>query len=398
MSYNLLGEEWIPVLYNNGKFHRVSILEAFKQAREIHCIASARPLDHFAINRFLTTLLYWKADLGGGVEQIRKALLNGEMPSKVFDGIKDERRCFDLLDDKAPFMQDPTVKKDKKGKVTQKKSVGSLFAEFACGTNIAHFHHGDDKNMRLCLPCVTLGMLRVVSWTQSGGQGLTPSVHGAPPIMAIATGNNLSVTLGLNLVPLEGKMGKAKWSGHFMPTDSAKGISYLEAFTWNPRRIYLPEPQQGFCWNCGLSNVPVVGQIVYEKNENAKSLKNKNKTIPFIWKDPSAFYFPPKEKSKAKKKEATGENKTKDENRTAKSYDEKDASDNSDLLSIFANHDVNPPVSKVVAENKNHRRWHSVIPTTDGKAKTFDNRQIEMQEFSPDGKKSFSPTKSKEKE
>lgn len=82
VSYNLLVEPWIPILWNDGRYGRVGIREALRQAGHIHCITSASPLDLFAIHRFILTLLYWKADLAGGVERIRTSLLDeNEIPS-----------------------------------------------------------------------------------------------------------------------------------------------------------------------------------------------------------------------------------------------------------------------------------------------------------------------------
>lgn len=351
MTYNLLDEEWIPVLYNNGTFRLLNVEKVFEEARDIRCITLASPLDLFAVYRFLLTLIYWKAELGAGITNVRESLLNDGVPREVLNGVMAEKRCFDLFDDKLPFMQDPFLCAEK-----DLKSVGSLFAELSTGTNIAHFHHGDDENTSLCLQCVTLGMLRVVPWTQFGGAGLFPSIHGSPPIMAIATGDNLSVTLGLNLVLLEGKPGEAIWSGHFKPSGSTEPIAYLQALTWNPRCIFLPAPQNGVCWYCGKEGVLVVGKIAYKKNEKTKSYKEQG------WRDPSAFYF-------------------EDKNKTAKSSDEKKALTNEDLSSISTR--VPPPKSIIVDNNKAHPGWILVVPCTEpANNKTFDHRQMKLIDLS----------------
>lgn len=366
MKYNLLDEHWIPVLWNDGKVCRVGINEALTQAGAIRCICSASPLDIFAVHRFLLTLLYWGADLAGGVEQVRASLLKGELTSTVLDGIKKEAHCFDLFGEQSPFLQDSSASNTKE---KEKKSVGSLFAELATGTNIAHFHHGDDENMRLCLPCAILGLLRVVPWTQSGGAGLTPSVHNAPPIMAMATGHNLAITLGLNLVPMDTEAGTAQWSGHFRPTDPTGPIPYLEALTWNPRRILLPPAQEGICWYCGDSNVPTVGKIVYMKNENTKK-RSDNKL--FEWQDAAAFYTP----YDASKKYDKGKNAP---YKTIKSSQEKLAAVDRDLPDPAKN-----CLPTVFAQNRGHESWLLVVPCTNpANNKTFDNRQVEVTNLSP---------------
>ena len=358
VSYNLLEEKWIPILWKDGHSDRVGVIKALECACGIRCIALASPLDRFAVHRFMLTLLYWKAVLAGGVEQVRESLLKSEkMQSAVLDGIRKEAHCFDLFDEEMPFLQDTSVRDDKED---HKKSVGSFFAELATGTNIAHFHHGDDENLRLCLPCATLGILRLVPWSQSGGSGLTPSIHNAPPIMAIATGDNLAVTLGLNLVPLNAMAGEAKWSGHFKPTDSTKPIVYLEALTWNPRRVFLPPPEAGDCWYCGQKDVPTVGaKIVYKKNETTKREKKGGKSLPFMWNDPSAFY-----------EERHYE--------PAVSVGETQAIDNADLQTLVSS------TSVLVSKNQSHRGWCLIVPSTDRRKKTFDHRQLELDSLSLD--------------
>lgn len=354
MNFNLLTEPWIPVLYHDGKVKRVGVLKAFEEAKEIRCIALGSPLDLFAVYRFLLTLLYWKTDC---VEKVRASLLKGEMPHRVLNSIAGEVNCFNLFNDKSPFLQDP-VACDGKGK--NKKSAGSLLAELATGTNIAHFHHGDDENMRLCLPCTALGMLRVVPWSQAGGAGLTPSLHNAPPIMAIAIGDNLASMLGMNLVPLDVESGDAKWSGHFRPTDSTNPIPYLEALTWNPRRICLPTPQEGACWYCGITEIPTVGKINYMKNENTKKRSGKE---PFKWKDPAAFYV--------------------EDFKTIKSTSERRAVNGLDLRPLSNKDRI--PESAVVVKNTNHEGWLLVIPCTNpANNKTFDHRQHELKSFQPE--------------
>ena len=375
--YNLLDKGWIPVLRHNGRVERVSILEALEDARGIRCVTLAGPLDLFAVHRFILTLLYWKADLAGGVEQVRKSLLEDErIPSKLLDGIRNEARCFDLFDDSAPLLQDTDACKEQATE-KKRKSVGSLFAELATGTNIAHFQHGDDENMRLCLPCIALGMLRVIPWTQSGGQGLTPSIHNAPPIMAIATGDSLALTLGLNLVPLGAPAGQAKWSGHFEPTDKTKPIPYLEALTWNPRRIFLPALQEGDCWYCGQTKVPTVGKIVYMKNENTK--KRPDERL-FEWQDPAAFYaFCDASKKYDKEKNAPY--------KTIKSTQENLATEDRDLPNQEKN-----CLPTVLAQNSGHEDWLLVVPCTDpANNKTFDHRQLGLASLSPDTLRALLP-------
>jgi hypothetical protein len=346
-----------------------SPLDALDRANTIRCIALASPLDWFAAYRFLLTLLYWKADTTGGVTQLRELLLKGEMPRVVLNAIKAEAHCFHMFDDKSPFLQDPSARDDKQ------KSVGSLFSEFASGTNIAHFHHGDDKKMRLCVRCATIGMLRMVPWSQSGGQGLTPSVHNAPPIMAIASGSSLATTLGLNLVPIPVDAGVAKWTGHFVPTAKGARIPYLEALTWNPRRVHLLSLQRGDdCWRCGQVGVATVGPIVYLKNQETSKQSD---GTPFKWEDPAAFYAVDTPYTTMK----SGLDRKKKGPMAASGRD-------MDWLL----RKESPPMSLVASQNPNHQGWRIIIPGTNpANNKTFDHRQLELPSLSPDAVRATLP-------
>ncbi len=374
-SWNVLTDPWLQVMTLDAEAKHVSPVEALEKARSIHSIVLSSPLDFFAVHRFLLTLLYWKADAVGGVQQVRDLLMKEEIPTDVSKAIKSEASCFNLFDENIPFLQDPSIQKEPK---KEPKSPGYLFAEFATGTNIAHFHHGDDKQMRLCLICTTLGMLRVVPWSQAGGRASTPSVCGAPSILILASGKTLAHTLGLNLIPLQGELDTAAWTGYFNPKNTAEKIPYLEAFTWNPRRISLPFSEENqTCWGCGREKITAVGPIFYAINEKTKlrkKEKNKKGTIPFIWQDPSAFYpaklpYTPK-----------------------KSSGETWAIDNRDLNFL---RDKKPSIeNRVLQENNGHKGWHLIVPCTN-KAKTYDHRKIEISDFSdvPQPEKEEAPKK-----
>jgi len=358
IDWNVLTSPWMEVMGVNAKTAFCSPIDALTRARSISCLTLASPLNQFAAHRFLLTLLYWKATKAGGVKELRESLLKGEVPADVLDAIAAESHRFRLFDEQAPFLQDTSI--DASG---GDKSCGSLFAEYATGTNVAHFHHGDDKQMRLCLRCTTLGMLRVVPWTQSGGAGLSPTIHGAPPIMTVAKGTNLANTLGLNLVPLAAKAGEPTWTGDFVPKNKDSDIPYLDAFTWNARRIRLPLPTDGgVCWGCGASGVATIGAIAYLKNEQTKKRANKQ---PFEWQDPAAFYS------------------VDEACKTVKSSKEFLAASGFDLNGLM--NEKPRAESIVVAANPGHEGWYLVVPSTNpANNKTYDHRLVELARVRPE--------------
>ena len=362
-AWNVLSTPWLEVMDVRARLKRLSVLDALQAAPELHRIIAAAPLDLFAIHRFLLTLLYWHAEDADGVAKLRKALLSGRMPASVVKGLQDEADQFELFDPKRPFMQDPAVQDSKP------LSAASLFSEMAAGTNVAHFHHGDDDAARLCFRCATLGLLRLVPWTQSGGAGKQPALHGAPPIMPLAIGSTLCETLGLNLLPLERPMGKPRWSGQFKPSARKSSIPLLEGLTWNPRRVHIGDPEPvGMCMGCGVAGEPVIGPVVFEKNPACKQ----EEADPSAWRDIAAFY-------KA------------EDHRTIKTSREADAATGDDLRRLFEQRfgkKIEPaPKSAVVEANSDHQHWVVVLPCTNpANNKSYDHRCETLEGFDDDAR------------
>ena len=358
MEWNVLTSAWLEVMDSQGHAISVSPLTALTLASELQCIALANPLDLFSAHRFLLTLLYWKADECGGVEKLRKSLLAGKMPKAILTALVGEAGAFSLFDSKKPFLQDSSVKNAKV------LPPAYLFAEMASGTNVAHFHHGDDDASQLCLRCATQGLLRLAPWIQSGGSGKQPAIHGAPPIMAIAKGSSLCETLGLNLVPVDAPLGKPQWSGHFHPSAKSKRVSLMEALTWNARRVHLLEPQPpSTCSHCGGDSLPTVGPIVFEKNEACKTADEYTED----WRDPAAFH------------------RTKD-GKTTKTSNESDAAVGTDMRRLFTQKfgpKVEPaPVATVMDANPAHKGWILVMPCTNpANNKSYDHRLVTLDEW-----------------
>lgn len=284
--WNILEQAWIAAAAHDGGWDMRSPLQVLRDAASLRVIAASSPLDEFAIHRFLTTILYWKSDSVGGVAALRSALRAGSVPAEIIAALESERGNFNLFDPKRPFLQDPDAADPKPA-----KPVGSLFAEIATGTNIAHFDHSRDFESQLCVPCVVRGMLRLAPWSQSGGAGLTPSIHGAPPIAIIPRGTTLAETLSLMLVDAAAPLGTPTWSGTFRPRSLDCPIPLLEGLTWNPRRVHIPSPSEnGDCHLCGAHG-PIVNRITYKKNEAVKKPKRADgKSESFDWHDPALLH------------------------------------------------------------------------------------------------------------
>jgi|GEM_PF-811965 len=360
--WNTLSSPWLEALDSRGVNIRISPLEALANSADLCQLAFSNPLDLFAAHRFLLSLLYWKAGAANGTRALRERLVSGTMPQGVIESIREEASAFNLFDPERPFLQDPACRDDKK-----ESPPSYLFAEMASGTNVAHFHHGEDDSSRLCLCCATRGLLRLAPWMQSGGKGLKPAIHGAPPIMAIAMGDTLRHTLGLNLIPFDGHLGNPQWTGPFKPTREGAVTPLLEAFTWNTRRVHLLDPSPlDCCSNCGSESGFGVGPIVFKANEACKDDSDEGQAYADNWRDPAAFYT-------VKDGDTV--------NKTVKSTDESQASVAADLTRLIPQKrgkaEVPAPRCLLTQANPGHANWILVIPCTNpANNKTFDHRLV----------------------
>lgn len=348
--WNVLLSPSMEVATLSGGMAMMSPLEILQSAASIRRVVGASPMDVFASHRFLLTLLYWVAENSKRVALLRRDLLGGRVPRLVGSALSAATDQFALFDAKRPFLQDPAVI------AAKPSSPAYLFAEMATGTNVAHFDHSQDATATLCVRCAAAGLLRLVPWTQAGGAGLSPAIHGAPPIMPLAIGRNLCETLGLNLVPLDVPHGKPQWSGQFRPTSSS--IRLMEALTWNPRRVHLLQPlAPALCSRCGQSALPTVGPIRFEKNDACKKDPDR------VWCDPAAFYA-------SRKGTLVG---------PIKSGNEFFATTRTDVRALFERtvaKKIEPaPSSCVVEANPSHPLWYVVIPCTNpANNKSYDHR------------------------
>jgi len=102
-DYNLIDEEWIPVLYQNGDYKLVGILTALTDAHKIRQIAASNPMDRVSLLRFLLAVLYWCR--GNPKEEDKN---NKQFPAEWFEKLKQHKHkeYFNLLGDGKRFYQE----------------------------------------------------------------------------------------------------------------------------------------------------------------------------------------------------------------------------------------------------------------------------------------------------
>ncbi len=104
MSYNLLDEPWIPVLFRDGTAADLSLRACFTRADDVRRINGDLPTQGFAITRVLLAICH---DAIGfhSLADTRQLLRTGLDTARVLAYLDDYADRFDLFHQQRPFMQ-----------------------------------------------------------------------------------------------------------------------------------------------------------------------------------------------------------------------------------------------------------------------------------------------------
>ena len=240
-NYNLLEEDWIPVLYTNGKVSRVGIKEALTQAGHIRQIAASNPMDRVALLRFLLAVLMWcKEDAKSSLVALEKQ--SADIPENWLDELNKNKAAFNLLGDGKRFYQDELLK----GKKSQ--PIGVLLIDFPGANSVNHMHHVvHDSSYGFCPACCAMGILRLSVWAPAN-RFFPAAVNPGSAAYAFIEGKNLFQTLCANLPETNPKVDKPPWLCDKQP-ESPDAVAML---AWRPRKLWLNvEESDGLCAYCG---------------------------------------------------------------------------------------------------------------------------------------------------
>ena len=285
MSYNLLDEKWIPVLYGDGRCERVGIVAALAEAEAIRQIAAPNPMDRVAILRFLIAILYWCQGNPVGQEEKDRIVSDGRFPAKWFGKLEERRECFNLLGNGKRFCQNEAYKD-----LTAGHTVNYLIHEVPSGTNKWHFRHATDGADGLCPACCAMGLIRLPVFATSAGRGMkpttgkSPGINSKPPLYILPVGKSLAATLFLSWQPTHLELGTPGWEKPGDKLPQMGEVPLLTGMTWLPRSVWLgnTEHPASICASCGRHEL-LIRHCVFDG-------KGSTKTEGRVWRDPHLVY------------------------------------------------------------------------------------------------------------
>jgi len=198
MSFNLTTEPWIPVVSMDWEYKEVSLIQLFEDWQTLREIQAENPPTTLAIYRFLLAILH-RAYLGprdfDHWEEIKH-----DKGKRAIAYLTEKSTCFDLLDEKNPFMQDQAL--------TEEISV-PIYAIHTMSTSTLFSHEHDWSGYSIDLPQAARMLVRLQFVDVTSLRAFYPNTKGnrsavnTPTINAatiLLQGKYLQETLLLNLM------------------------------------------------------------------------------------------------------------------------------------------------------------------------------------------------------
>lgn len=211
---NLIGEPWIPVIFQDKQSGLVSLKDAFSKGREIRDII-ANPPQRIALMRLLLCVAH--AALDGPKDNKERAACKLQLVPKVESYLSKHHQAFELYGERA-FLQVPNLT------TTDNAVVDKLDFGLAAGNNATLFdHEAGPAGRDLPAPNRALSLLAYQCFSSGGTIGVTrwggqstdskkdkgpgtsehaPCLDGTPLHLFIRS-NNLLETIFLNLLTKE---------------------------------------------------------------------------------------------------------------------------------------------------------------------------------------------------
>jgi CRISPR system Cascade subunit CasA len=255
-SFNLLDEEWIPVVMAGGEPRELSLRDSLIEADRAQELFDASPLVTAALHRLLIAVL-WRVFPLRSLAEWKTLWQARRFDAAKLDAYFDQwRERFDLLHPEKPFYQLGSLTL---GKRTPLKRLGW---EFAAGNNGTLFDHSSDDDRPAIEPkVVARWIVATQCFAASAGRGEAGQLHTKDSPWSrgaaiLTQGDNLFETLSLNLLNLlrtdfpqsNGDLVTWERDTDWRPQHDETPGGMLEYLTWQSRAIkLLPNEKDQLC-------------------------------------------------------------------------------------------------------------------------------------------------------
>lgn len=257
MTYSVLEKPVIQVRLRNGEESDVSLRDAVLRAHEYEDVAGDNPLERYAVLRFLAAFVMDMLNMRTLADR-RAVYLKGRFTQDEFDryiGTCEKKgTSFDLFDPERPFMQAVFTQEERRAHPKGNKPMASI--DLALPSGNAHTFRCKNGGVKKhvaendfeCVPAkafrAMLARQCFCGYSLEGAKGINNL-----PLYVYPVGNNLFETILFHTLskeealPREYGEGTTAWrkDAREDPPDEFEipQATYLEALTWQPRRIQL---------------------------------------------------------------------------------------------------------------------------------------------------------------
>lgn len=282
MQFNLIDEQWIPIMRRDGTKTRIAPWELTKDFNENPVVSLDAPRPDFngALIQFLIGLVQTVTAPRNGTEW-RKRLAEPPTPDELKEKFSSVRHAFELGGDGPRFMQD-----FEKLTVTQGEIDGLLIDMPGESTTKKNTDHFVKRNtvVGMCPSCTATALFAMQTNAPAGGQGNRTSLRGGGPLTTLVAGDKRHETLWqlvwLNVlelgafsdicgnVSLATDSSKFPWMAKTLTSEKEENVSQPNDFHptvmyWGmPRRIRLNQEDlmAGNCDTCGMTSEALIYQ------------------------------------------------------------------------------------------------------------------------------------------
>ena len=244
---SILNDELFKVEGLDGKRRKLGMRELLVSSHKQRDVFGRTPTGRLAVLRLCIAFLediYHPKRMEERMELFDAGCFDADRIDAYFAGCETDAPVF-LLDDKnRPFMQSAyDASMDEKAE----KPVAAIFIDLPSGNGHIHLDHRQPEEIDASASDALEGMLETYMYCTAGTQG--PSqINNTNPVYCTIKGRNLFETLVLNMVASDELAnnipfgdGMVPWRRHVVvkPKEMVPTVSFLEALTWQPRRLTL---------------------------------------------------------------------------------------------------------------------------------------------------------------